>query len=51
MAASYREKPVLASLFNSEYCQIFTRTFFEEHLQTTVSENMFMKLRKIKICS
>ena len=48
MAASYRETPVLVSLFNPKYCQIFTRIFFEEHLRTAVSENMFMKLRKIR---
>ena len=41
--------PVLESLFNSEYCEIFKRTYFEEHLRTAASENMLVKLRKIKI--
>ena len=40
--------PVLESLFNSEYCEIFKSTYFEEHLRTAASENMFMKLRNIK---
>ena len=51
MAASYRKTPVLESLFNSEYCEIFKSTYFEEHLRTAASENVFMKLRKIKIYS
>ena len=46
-----QEQPMLESLFNSEYCKIFKSTYFKEHLQTTTSENMFMKLRKIKIYS
>ena len=41
--------PVLESLFNSVYCEIFKSTYFEEHLCTAASENVFMKLRKIKI--
>ena len=41
---------MLESLFNSEYCEIFKSTYFEEDLQKTASENMFMKLRKIKNC-
>ena len=40
--------PVLEPLFNSEYCEIFKSTYFEEHLRTAVSEKVFMKLRKIK---
>ena len=51
VAASYRKTPVLESLFNSEYCKIFKSTYFEEHLRTAVSKNVFMKLRKIKIYS
>ena len=47
----YRKTPVLESLFNSEYCEIFKSTYFEEHLRTAASEDMFMKLRKIKIYS
>ena len=41
--AFYRKTPVL------EYCEIFKSTYFEEHLCTAASENVFMKLRKIKI--
>ena len=33
--------PVLESLFNSEYWEIFKRTYFEEHLQTATSENAY----------
>ena len=44
-----RKTPVLESLFNSEYCEIFKSTYFEEHLRTPASENVLMKLRKIKI--
>ena len=46
-AASYRKTPLLESLFNSEYCEIFKSTYFEEYLRTAASENVFMKLRKI----
>ena len=51
MVASYRKTPVLESLFNSEYCEIFKSTYFEEILVrgTAASEYVFMKLRKIKI--
>ena len=34
---------------NSEYCEIFKSIYYEEYLQTVASENVFMKLRKIKI--
>ena len=51
LTASYRNTPVLESLFNSEYCEIFKKTYFEEHLRTAASQNVFMKLRKIKIYS
>ena len=44
MAASYRKTPVLESLFNSEYYEIFMSTYFEEHLQTAASENVFIKI-------
>ena len=44
MAASYTKKPVLESLFNSEYCETFHSTYFEEHLQTAASENVFIKI-------
>ena len=49
VATSYMKTPVLEPLFNSEYCEIFRSTYFEEHLCTAASENVFMKLRKIKI--
>ena len=35
--------------FNSEFCEIFKNTYFEEYLRTGASENVFMKLRKVKI--
>ena len=41
----------LESAYNSEYCEIFKSTYFEEHLPTAAPENVFMKMRKIKICS
>ena len=41
----------MESLFNEEYYKIFKSTYFEEHLRTTSSENVFMKLRKSKNCS
>ena len=40
--------PVLESLFNPEYCNIFKSTHFEKDLRMAASENMFMKLREIK---
>ena len=49
MAASYRKTPVLESLFDSEYWEILKGTYFEEHLRTAASENVFMKLKKIRI--
>ena len=39
------------SLFNLKYCEILKSTYFEEHLRTAASENVFMKLRKNKDCS
>ena len=45
-----RKTPVFQSLFNSEYCEIFKRTYSEEHLWTAASENVIMKLRTIKNC-
>ena len=47
----HRKTPVLETLFNSEHCEIFNSTYFEEHLRTAASENVFMKLRKTKNCS
>ena len=35
------KSPVLESLFNSEYCEIFQRTYFEEHLRGSAPENVF----------
>ena len=49
MAASYKKTPVLESLFNFDYYQNFKSTYYEEHLRTTASENVFMKLREINI--
>ena len=46
VAASYRK----THLFSSEYCEIYYSTYFEEDLRTAASENVFMKLRKMKIC-
>ena len=45
-----RKTHVLESGFKLEYhnCEIFKSTYFEEHLGTAASENMFIKLRKIK---
>ena len=40
---------MLDSLFNLEYCEFFKNTYFEEHLRTAATENVFMKLRKLKI--
>ena len=40
--------PVLQFVFKSQYCKIFKCTYFEEHLQTAASENLFIKLRRIK---
>ena len=31
---------VLDSLFNSEYCEIFQSTYFEEQLRTVASKNV-----------
>ena len=45
-----RETIVLEYLFNSEYCEVFESTYFEEHLRTTASEYVVMKLRKITNC-
>ena len=47
MAASYTKKPVLESLSNSEYCKVFDNTYFEEHLQTAASENVFIFIKRI----
>ena len=43
MVASYRKTPVLESFFSSEYCETFQSTYFEEHLQSAASENVFIK--------
>ena len=39
-----QENTCLKSLFNSGYCEIFKSTYFEEHLQTAASENVFIKI-------
>ena len=49
VAASYRKIPVLESIFSSEYWENLKSPFLEEHLRTSASENVIMKLRKNKI--
>ena len=39
----HRKKPLLESFFNSKYCEIFKSSYFEEHLRTAASEDVFMK--------
>ena len=39
------------NLLNTNYWKVFKSTYFEEHLWTANSENVFMKLRKIRIYS
>ena len=41
---SYRKTPVLESLFNSEYWEIFRSTYFEKHLRVVASEHVFIKI-------
>ena len=38
------ETPVLGSLLNYGYCEIFQSTYFEVHLQKAASENVFIKI-------
>ena len=38
-----KHTPLLEFLFNSKYCEIFKGSYFEEHLRTAASENVFMK--------
>ena len=33
-------------LANSEYCKIFKSIYYEEHMQTAASENVFMKQKR-----
>ena len=47
----HKKTPVLKSLFNSEHCEIFNNTYFEENLRTAASEKVFMRLKKTKDCS
>ena len=35
----------------SEYCKIFNSAYFEEHLQTAASENVFIKIIHKEICT
>ena len=44
MTASHTKTPVLESHFNSDYSEIFQSTYFEEHLQTATSGNVFIKI-------
>ena len=39
------------SLILNFVLRVFKSTYFEEHLRTAASENVFMKLKKIKIYS
>ena len=41
--AIFKKTPLLESLFNSKYCEIFKINYFEEHLRKAASENVFMK--------
>ena len=43
LAIFTEKQPLLESLFNSEYCEVFKSTYFEEHLRTAVSENVFIR--------
>ena len=52
MTAFHRKTSAWDCLFDSGYWEIFKSTYFEEHLRTAASENVFMKLpelRKIQI--
>ena len=49
--ANSQKTSLFESLFNSEYCEIFKSTYFEEHLRTAAPENVLMKLSKNKNCS
>ena len=42
-----RKIPVLESVFNSECCETFKSTHFEEHMRTAASQDVFMKQRKV----
>ena len=41
--AVFTENTSIGVHFNLEYCEIFKSSYFEEHLQTAASENIFMK--------
>ena len=41
--ANSQKTPLFESLFNSEYCEISKSTYFEEHLRTPASENVFIR--------
>ena len=43
ISSIHRKTPLLKFLFNSKYWEIFKSSYFEEHLWTAVSENVFMK--------
>ena len=36
-------------VLSSEVCETLKNTYFNEHLRTAAPENVFLKLRKIKI--
>ena len=43
------KKETPTKVLSCEVCETFKNTYFEEHLRTAASENVFMKLRKTKI--
>ena len=49
MAASYRKTPVLESLFNSKYCEIFNSFYFKEHLRRAASENVLKEFFNFRL--
>ena len=40
---------MLETLFNSEYWETFQGTYFEEHLQTVASENVYETEKSLKL--
>ena len=35
---SFQQKEIATQVFSCEYCKIFKKTYFEEHLRTATSE-------------
>ena len=46
----HRRKPVLETLFNSKYYEIFYRTYIVKNVCEWLLLKMFLKLRKAKTC-